>query len=291
MEEKDISLAEAPVKKKRHFILSVIAIALVLLFGGTLLWELPMLGIRALFPNMSAGAAFLLLYLSFITIDAAVLVYCALCEKDIFRSFLPKSHGGAVGNTLKHFGVGLLVGFGLNALCVLLAWLHGDIHLYAGRFELPYLLCALVCVCVQSSAEELITRGYMMGALQKRYPVWVAVATNSLLFAVLHLANAGVTPLSVLTLVVYGVAMSLFAYTLQSIWMCMAIHTAWNFTQNFLFGLPNSGIVAEKSFLHLEAASDSLFYNVGFGVEGSLTAVLLLTGVCVGIVLYARKKG
>ena len=58
MEEKDISLAEAPVKKKRHFILSVIAIALVLLFGGTLLWELPMLGIRALFPNMSAGAAF-----------------------------------------------------------------------------------------------------------------------------------------------------------------------------------------------------------------------------------------
>ena len=153
------------------------------------------------------------------------------------------------------------------------------------------MLCALVCVCIQSGAEELVTRGYMMGALQKRYPVWVAIATNALLFAALHLGNPGVTALSILNIAAIGLALSLVMYYFGSLWMCIAVHTAWNFTQNFLFGLPNSGIVSESSFLHLEAARDSLFYNVAFGVEGTLTAVIVIAAFAVGVVLYARKKG
>ena len=291
MEEKDLSVPAKPVKLKRHFILAVIAITLLLIFVGSAIGELPVILLQKLFPNMSGGSAFLLQYLSFIGVDILVLAYCALFEKDIFRSFLHPGQGGSPGNTGKHFALGLLIGFGMNALCVLLAWLHGDIHFYAGRFQLLYLLCALVCVCIQSGAEELVTRGYMMGALQKRYPVWVAIATNALLFGALHLTNPGITVLSFLNIVAIAVALSLVMYYFGSIWMCIAVHTAWNFTQNFLFGLPNSGIVSESSFLHLEAAKDSLFYDVAFGIEGTLSSVIVIAVFGAAVVYLGRKKG
>jgi len=291
MEEKDLSVPAKSVKQKRHFILAVIAIALLLIFVGSAIGELPVILLQKLFPNMSGGSAFLLQYLSFIGVDILVLAYCALFEKDIFRSFLHPGQGGSPGNTGKHFAFGLLIGFGMNALCILLAWLHGDIHFYAGRFQLLYMLCALVCVCIQSGAEELVTRGYMMGALQKRYPVWVAIATNALLFGALHLANPGITVLSFLNIVAIAVALSLVMYYFGSIWMCIAVHTAWNYTQNLLFGLPNSGKVSESSFLHLEAAKDSLFYDVAFGIEGTLTAVIVITIFGAAVVYLGRKKG
>jgi membrane protease YdiL (CAAX protease family) len=131
----------------------------------------------------------------------------------------------------------------------------------------------------------------MMGALQKRYPVWVAIAVNALLFGALHLTNPGITVLSFLNIVAIAVALSLVMYYFGSIWMCIAVHTAWNYTQNLLFGLPNSGKVSESSFLHLEAAKDSLFYDVAFGIEGTLTAVIVITIFGAAVVYLGRKKG
>ena len=73
----------------------------------------------------------------------------------------------------------------------------------------------------------------------------------------------------------------------------MGIHTAWNFTQNFLFGLPNSGLVSEASVFKMDAinAQSNLIYNYEFGVEGAIPAVLadaLLGIICL---ILAAKKG
>ena len=114
---------------------------------------------------------------------------------------------------------------------------------------------------------------------------------NALFFGALHLASPGITVLSFLNIVLVAVALSLVMFYFGSIWLCIAVHTAWNYTQNFLFGLPNSGIVSEGSFLHLDAARDSIFYDAAFGIEGSLSAVLVLAVFAVCIVLYAKKKG
>ena len=76
----------------------------------------------------------------------------------------------------------------------------------------------------------------------------------------------------------------------------MGVHTAWNFTQNFLFGLPNSGLVSEASIWGLDAASarDSLVYNVAFGVEGAVPAVIadaLLGIICLVLAARAGRLG
>ena len=277
-------------KLKRQFFLSVIVIAFILMLVGQLIGLLLMDFIAGLIPNVSGAVLFLFQYLSFIGIDILVIVYCLLAEKPSYRGFFPQKQGGMRGNTLKNFAIGLLIGFLMNGACILIAWLHGDLDLSVGRFDFVYMVCALVAVCIQSGAEELLTRGYMMGALRERYNVWVGIVVNSLFFGVLHLMNPGITVVSVLEIVLIGFALSLIVYYLDSLWMCIAIHTAWNYTQNILFGLPNSGIVSEKSFLHLEAAKGSVFYDAVFGVEGAITSVIVTALLAVCVYLYARRK-
>lgn len=291
MEEKETAAAVPPARKtRRHSLLLVLVMGLVLVLAGQLLGEVITLLLRRMAHDTDSGVRFLFTYLAFIGIDILVLVYCGLFEKEIFRSFLSSKHRGGRGNTGRYFALGLLIGFGMNGLSILPAWLHGDLHFSAGRFEWLYMIAALLCVCVQSGAEELVTRGYMMSALRERYGVRIAVAVNALFFAVLHLLNPGITVLSVLEIVVIGFALSLVVYYLDSLWMAVAIHTAWNFTQNFLFGLPNSGIVSRSSFLRLEAAANSVFYDTSFGVEGSITAVAVSGLLAAAVFLYARRK-
>ena len=219
-----------------------------------------------------------------------MLIYIALADKGLRPIFRSARRGGIRGNTLRNFGQGVLIGFLMNGACILVAWLHGDLHFSVGRFYPVYLIVTFLCVTIQSGAEEMITRGYIYGALRERYPVWVAVAANALLFGVLHLANPGVTVISILSIVLIGVGLSLVMLWCESLWMAVAIHTMWNFTQSILFGLPNSGIVSEGSFLHLEAARGSLLYDAAFGVEGALPAIIVELALCVWLWLSAKKR-
>ena len=286
----ETSVPEKPKRLKRHFFLAVMGIALGLDLLGQLHGELFLLPLYLLAPARDDGIRCRFMYLEFIGIDFLVLLFCFLCEKPIFRSFGWAKRGGMRGNTWKNFALGLGLGFAMNGLCILIAWLHGDLDFSVGSFELLYLLFALLAVCVQSGAEELMTRGYMMGALRERYGPWPAIVINSLYFGALHLLNPGITIMSFLQIVAIGFALSLVVYYLDSLWMCIAIHTAWNFTQNVLFGLPNSGIVSVRSFLHLEGATDSLFYSAAFGVEGGLTGVLVSMLLACAVMVIGKRK-
>ena len=253
-------------KPVRHMIWAVCLIALALMILGQIL------------GNVLVGLC------------AGLLGITELCEKPILRSFGLRLSGGGRGNTWAMFGLGLLVGFAMNALCIALAYLHGDLDFSMGAFRPVYLLAALLFVCVQSGAEELLCRGYMFGAMGQRYNVWVAAAANALFFGALHLFNPGVTVLSIVNVVLFGFALSIVMIKLDSLWFCIAVHTTWNFSQSIFFGLPNSGIVSEGSFLHLEAAADSVLYSTSFGVEGSITTTLVLLVLSLAVLLIARRK-
>lgn len=269
---------------------AVCLISLVLLFLGQILGEL---GVGLLFRALGltdAKLLFLGMYLSFLGIDLLVLLYTLLWEKPILCSFSRRGPNGGSGNTWAMFGVGLLVGFAMNALCILAAWLHGDLDFSVGRFDLPYLLLALVFVCIQSGAEELLCRGYMFGAVKDRYNVWIAAAVNALFFGALHLTNPGVTVLSLVNVVFFGLVLSVAMIKLESLWFCIAVHTAWNFSQSIFFGLPNSGIVSQGSFMHLEAAKESALYSMSFGIEGAITTTLVLLVLTLAVLLFARRR-
>lgn len=191
------------------------------------------------------------------------------------------------------FLAGLLLGLGTNGFAVLMSWLAGDIKLSFSGFDFVVLAVFAISVFIQSGAEEISGRFYLYQKLRRRYrwPI-IAIAVNSLVFSLMHRGNPGFTFLAGRQIFRVGLVFSLMVYYYDNLWGAMAFHTAWNYSQNIIFGLPNSGLVSEYSIFTLEAASarNGLFYNVNFGVEGSIGATAMLFVLAAVIIYINRNK-
>ena len=185
--------------------------------------------------------------------------------------------------------IGGLLGFVLNSINVVGSILLGDIKLYFDKVEILPIIGFILFIGIQSGAEELTNRFYIYEKLRRRYKnPFVAVIGNALFFLALHLGNDGVNVACLFELFIWGVFFALLVLYFDNIWISIAVHTAWNFTQNIFYGLPNSGIVSKYSIFKLDAASDGFFYDTGFGVEGSWGGVIILAVIC--IILIAKYK-
>jgi hypothetical protein len=209
-------------------------------------------------------------------------------EKPALRAFgrEPK------GNTVKMLLWGLLIGMVLNALCATVAILHGDIRITYDSFPVIKILLVFISVFVQSSGEEIICRGVLYQRLRKGYKnPWVAILVSPVAFVIVHMGIPGCTIWAIISIYLIGVLFCLMVYYFDSLWIAMAIHTAWNFTQNFIFGLPNSGTIYSFSIFKLDQASvkNTLFYNSEFGVEASITPIIIFV-ILNAVVLYMMKK-
>ena len=128
--------------------------------------------------------------------------------------------------------------------------------------------------------------------MERHKPV-VVILLNSIMFTLGHILNPNVTLVSIVSLFLISV---LFTYPMlymkNSLWFAFGLHTAWNFCQNIVFGLPNSGMIFPYSVFrgNAETARNSFAYNVGFGIEGSWLAAIFIAGVCVILYAYAYKR-
>jgi len=207
------------------------------------------------------------------------------------RRMLRKLVPGWGGNTFKSILFGLLAGFVLNATCVVISIFTKDVALSFDHFEPLPLLIIFGAVFVQSSAEELVTRLFLYQKLRRRYksPI-VAMVVSALFFMALHLANPGINTAAIIQIVSIGVLFTVLVHYYDALGACMMIHTTWNFTQNIIFGLPNSGIVSQYSIFKLEAASSGPFFDPAFGVEGSYGASALIIASIIVLVVIAKAQ-
>lgn len=228
-------------------------------------------------------------YASTIGLWAVFLLFMAIYKPD--RPLIASVFTGKT-NTLKYLLIGLASGFVTNASCILVSVLRKDIALHFEPSSIFFLILGFIAVLIQSGSEELICRHFMQQHLRRRYQKpWLEILLPGLFFAALHLFNPGVGALPVINLVLCGILLGTAIYYFDSMWLVIGFHTMWNFTQNLLFGLPNSGIVTPLSVFRLDAASarDSFSYNVAFGVEGSPMAVLVQL-IALFLVIYFGKK-
>ncbi len=283
---------------KTHFTNRIIWILLVwfalyeIVDGILLLITIELL--KILVPNRSAGLSFVFEY--YTPLLASCIFFILLClviKKNRFMLGVMKP--SREGRSMKMLGIGLLLGFLTNFFCILCALIHGDIKLYPdfSAAQIPLMIFALISVFFQSTSEELWCRCYLYDRINVHYPLWVAIVINGSLFGLMHLSNPGITALALADLIICGLAYSLLRWYSGSIWTCFGIHTMWNFTQNFLFGLPNSGLVSEASVFHLDAATgiSNMIYSYEFGVEGGVPAVFIDLLIIVVILVMAKKTG
>ncbi len=172
------------------------------------------------------------------------------------------------GNTPGFFLVGLIIGFVMNFTCILMAVLAGNFQLELKSIDVVAIIVMFVGIVIQSSSEELIFRGVFLSWLteanKRRLP---AVIITSVMFTVLHGAVPGFSPVCYcLNFLAWGVLYALSVYYTDGIWLAYGMHSMWNYSQAYLFGLANSQDKLEIAMF--APAQDPVygpFYNFPFG--------------------------
>lgn len=231
-----------------------------------------------------------IMYILFIDIWIGVLFVLFVFKSNHY--IIDKITTKTKGNNMANLFWGLFIGFVLNGLCALIAMINGDFTLRFSQFEIFRAFGLFFAVFVQSSAEELLCRGFMYQRLLKstNSPAF-AIIFNSLFFAALHLFNNGMSILPFYCILIFGVFASMLVYYFDSLWMVMGLHAMWNFTQSILLGLPNSGNNVPYSIFKIgSSVKGSLAYNPIFGLEGTILSCVLMTACCVALYLWKSKK-
>lgn len=176
----------------------------------------------------------------------------------------------------KGYGLGLsLFILALAGLVVLGQYQFDSIHL--DTYSLAFTLFTIPFWILQGTAEELVTRAWLIPQLAKRTNLKVAIIISSSLFTLLHLGNPGITFLSAIDLFLFGVAMSLYLLKTDTIWGIGGIHGAWNFAQGNLFGVLVSGQSSGTSIMKFTPQGNQDWLSGGsFGIEGSIVSSIIL---------------
>ncbi len=119
---------------------------------------------------------------------------------------------------------------------------------------------------------------------------WFGFVLVAAIFAIAHTANPNTSLWSTLALILTDILLvSAFIYT-RRIWMAWGIHMAWNFFQDGIFGMPNSGITRFPSWIQPSISGPEWITGGGRGIEASVIAVCLSLGVAAVILKMSINK-
>jgi len=208
------------------------------------------------------------------------------------------SLGFTKNGALKKYFSGFAIGVLMNSVVVGIMAISGSIDIASESVNLTGIdAIGIVAIflfgfIIQGASEEILSRGWMMQVIGSRYTPWLGVLISTIVFAALHLGNAGVNPPSVINLLLFAILMTLFVMKDGSLWSACAWHSAWNWMLGNVFGLSVSGSGEKVSIFDLNTTGNELISGGGFGPEGSLvtTFVLLIAIILLGLKIIKTSK-
>ena len=237
------------------------------------------------------GLNSILHYLGHLIFWGVFAIYCFAVkgERKYFEAFMP----GKGNNKVSKLFLGMIIGLAMNVICIAGAALHGDITISGSKsLNVGLFVLAFFAVLIQAANEELESRVFFFGKLEEGGFGFIAAAVLSgLYFSYLHATNPSFGIIPFISIALCGVVYLLVYVYTGSIWTACGLHQLWNFSQDFIFGLPNSGNPSGMSILSSTANGSSFFYNVDFGVEGSIWCIIVHLVVTVILLMLIKKKG
>ncbi|WP_152353813.1 CPBP family intramembrane glutamic endopeptidase [Brachybacterium subflavum] len=192
---------------------------------------------------------------------------------------------------LAELAIGLVVGTALIALSVALIALLGGYRV-TGLSPSPQLLLPLAIGIGAGFLEEIFFRGILLRLIDAWMGSWGALALTSIVFGLIHLTNAGASPVSALGLVIEAGILLGAAYLLtRRLWLAIGIHIAWNTVQAGVFSSDVSGTGRQNGLLIADIHGPTWLTGGSMGIEGSLVTVLV--GLAAGLVMLvlAVRRG
>lgn len=254
---------------------------LVLLLGPlALLWLVQFLQLRG---RPAPAAPTLVLPLQTLVSELLGLGWVALITW-IFARLEHRSPGAFGLPAARAFGAGFWWGvlWGAAALSLLLALMalsggfsfgHVANHgLALGRFALEW-ACVFLAVAL---FEEYAFRGYTLVTLSAGLGFWSAAVLLSAAFGATHLRNGGETGLGALSAGLIGLFFCLTWQRTGSLWFAVGFHFAWDYSESFVYGVPNSGLLTPGHWLQPAFHGSPWITGGSVGPEGSVWVLMVI---------------
>ncbi len=173
---------------------------------------------------------------------------------------------------LKNITIGVLIGFILQSLTILVMYLNGN-YSVVNINPISFILIPFAIMFTVAIIEEILVRGIIFRIMEEKLGTYISLTFSSILFGVLHLANPNGTLISSICITTAGFLMgAAFIYS-RNLWMPIALHFAWNFTQSGIYGAITSGNEKTKSLLTAKIQGPEFITGGEFGPEGSIQAI------------------
>jgi membrane protease YdiL (CAAX protease family) len=163
-------------------------------------------------------------------------------------------------------------------LMVLLGYYRVD------RIESPEILIdAFVFFGMGAFVQVLAFRLVLYRLTEEFLGSWLAFVLIAIVFAVGHLDNPNAGVWSTLSLILGDVLLfAAFIFT-HRVWLVWGLHWGWNFFQDGVFGMPNSGVTELVSWIHPVIQGPEWITGGRFGIETSYIAFFL--SLVVGLII------
>lgn len=178
--------------------------------------------------------------------------------------------------------MGLLQGFLLGLVLILIIFLlilalqQVQVSI-SDQYTLFYCLQSILLFLFVSLSEEIFMRGIVF-----RYLILIEIAEkpailiSAIIFTLFHVMSPNVTGIGLLNIFLAGILLAqVFIYSNYNIWVSIGLHWAWNFFQSSIFGFAVSGMKLPSLF-HQKLNSQNIVNGGNFGLEGSVTTVLIM---------------
>ena len=289
---KEMTAPEFVIKKLLAFIL--IYIASVIIGEAVIIGALSGMGFDVMNGEVPPEGivTWLLSYFEYAVYILLAFLYIKLIEKESPKAMFQ-------GKALDYL-TGAVFSVGLLAVIICGCCASGSISFLGvgADFKLSKLLLILPGIVLQSASEEVLCRGFLLGALKKKISDPAAVFISSSVFVFLHfLGMLSCEPeyfvVGLINLYLISFLFSLLTLWRGNIWMACGLHFAWNYVLNCIMGLTVSGNESlSDGPLAFVVNGDNLLSGGAYGIEASiLTTVVIAMVLTSAYVVAKRKKG
>jgi membrane protease YdiL (CAAX protease family) len=186
----------------------------------------------------------------------------------------------------KLFWAGVIWGIGAVSLLVLAIGGVGDFALGSlalhGARILKFAVFWGGYFLVVGFFEEFLLRGYSQFTLATGMGFWPAALLLSVVFAVLHIGNAGETFIGLVAVSAIGLFLCLTLRRTGNLWFAVGFHAAFDWGESYLYSVPDSGTVATGHLLNSSFHGSRWVTGGSVGPEGSLLVFVVIALTWVG---------
>ena len=190
---------------------------------------------------------------------------------------------------LRELGMGLALGSLLFLATVGVLVASGDYQL-SGTGDWTVLVKSFTEMVFVALMEEILFRGVLLRIPERALGSWAALGLSSLIFALAHLPNDGVSLLAIANTAVAGLMFGAAYLATRRLWLAIGAHFAWNFVSDGVFSLPTSGHPA-RGLLQGQLSGPEWLTGGAYGLEASVVCLVVWSLATVFLLRHAIRAG